>query len=250
MIRQLTPYEKTHLGRFGRLGVDLSTVGEMPVEYITGQVEFMGRVFKIDERALIPRIETEELVGLVLENLQKTNNGSAPIRIAEVGTGSGVIGISLALDLQTAGQSFELYMSDLAPEAVELAKTNLHRFGLTGQALVLVRDLLADYPAGVKFDVIVANLPYIPSERVSHLDESVRDFEPHLALDGGDDGLMLIKRLIEQAKTKLVPGGKLFLELDYTHDFSDLQEFSHNFQIEVIKDSFSHNRFAVLTRTE
>ena len=250
MIRQLTPYEKTHLSRFGRLGIDLSSVGEMPVEYITGQVEFRERVFKIDERALIPRIETEELVGLVLENLQKTNNGPAPIRIAEVGTGSGVIGISLALDLQTAGQSFELYMSDLAPEAVELAKTNLDRFGLTGQALVLVSDLLANYPARVTFDVIVANLPYIPSERVSHLDESVRDFEPHLALDGGEDGLQLIKCLIKEAKTRLRSGGKLFLELDYTHDYSDLQEFRHDFQIQVIKDSFSHNRFAVLTRTE
>ena len=123
MVRQLTPYEKTHLSRFGRSGIDLSCLGEMPVEYITGQVEFMDRVFNIDKRGLIPRIETEELVELVLKRIKQARVSARPIRLAEVGTGSGVIGVSLALELQSIGQPFELYMSELSSQALDLAKT-------------------------------------------------------------------------------------------------------------------------------
>ncbi|MEK7111641.1 MAG: peptide chain release factor N(5)-glutamine methyltransferase, partial [Patescibacteria group bacterium] len=133
-------------------------------------------------------------------------------------------------------------------EALEIAKKNISGL-IKGQAfskrpglLWLKSDLLTGYPKKSKFDLIVANLPYIPSARIPKLPESVKGFEPHLALDGGSDGLKLINKLIAQSKTRLKPNGALLLEVDETHALSDFK-IPQCFRAEILKDQFGKRRF-------
>lgn len=245
MTRKLSPYEKTHLQRFGKGNVDLADYGEMPVEYITGKVEFGGQVFEINQDVLIPRVETEEFVSLALEKIKGKNN----LIIADVGCGSGAIGISVWLKL--AQKNVKMYLSDISNQAIEVAKKNVEQLiGKNEDIRVFKSDLLASYPPDIKFDLIMANLPYIPSAQVAVLDESVREYEPHLALDGGADGLKYIKELIKQARDKLNPGGVILLEVDYTHDEYFLRKELElgDLKLETKQDQFQRMRFAILSK--
>ena len=246
MIRQLSPYEKTHLQRFGKNNIDIADYGEMPVEYITGKVEFGGLVFEVNQDVLIPRVESEKLAELALEKLAGKNN----LIVADVGCGSGAIGISLWLKLQHQKINTKLYLSDISVKAVAVAHKNVKKLvGETNDIQIIQSDLLKSYPPAVKFDLIIANLPYIPSERIAALDESVREHEPHLALDGGDDGLTYIRKLINQAKNRLNLGGVILLEVDHTHDRDFLKQSLQlkNFQLQVTRDQFHRTRFAILS---
>ena len=253
--RKLSPYEKTHLARFGSGILDLSTLGEMPVEYATGKCEFAGQVFTVNQDVLITRVESEALVDLALENLPLTiyhlprRQAGPPLAIAEVGTGSGAIGLSLAAQLSQKNIKYKLYLSDISEKALLVAQKNaksqfadlqMHRLTF------LYSNLLTNYPKTQKFDLIIANLPYIPSQRVDHLDSSVKDFEPRVALDGGPDGLSLIKELVKQAPAFLKKHGTILLEIDHTHDLPDFAFAKDKFQVEIKKDEFSQNRFVVL----
>src|SRR5690606_36270933 len=119
--------------------------------------------------------------------------------IADLGTGSGVIGISLASLLLEKGLAGKFWLSDLSAPAITLAQHNWQQ--LIGDQLTaefLVSDLLKEFPTDLKFDLILANLPYIPSDRIPYLESSVIDYEPHLAVDGGEDGLKYIRELLIQ----------------------------------------------------
>jgi len=173
-----------------------------PLQHILGSAEFHGRTFACDKRALIPRPETEQLVELAL-GIAKSKTSP---KILDVGTGSGVIAITLALELAAA----DVHAIDLSTDALALAAENADRHGLAGRISFHQADLLP--PGDTKFDLIVANLPYIPAAEIASLSPEVRH-DPLSALDGGTDGLELVRQLIGAAPDRLTTGGALLLEI-------------------------------------
>jgi release factor glutamine methyltransferase len=173
-----------------------------PLQHVLGTAEFHGRTFACDKRALVPRPETEQLVELALE-IAKDKPAAT---ILDIGTGSGVIVLTIALELPSA----TLHATDLSPDALALAAENAARHALTDRIVFHQADLLP--PDGTRFDLIIANLPYIPAEEIASLSPEVRH-DPASALDGGPDGLDLVRRLIETAPDRLAPGGALLLEI-------------------------------------
>ncbi len=178
-----------------------------PIQYIIGHVDFRGLEIRCDRRALIPRPETE----LLVEEVLKSKVGSQKsVKIVDVGTGTGCIALALLHELPTA----EVTGIDISPDALALARENAERLRLGNRFRTQQNNLLDGF-AENSLDIIVSNPPYILSEVCKTLDPSVRDFEPRLALDGGRDGLDLIRILVEQAARVLKPGGGLFLEIGY-----------------------------------
>ena len=173
-----------------------------PLQHILGTAEFHGRTFACDQRALIPRPETEQLVEIALE-LAKEHAGAS---ILDIGTGSGVIALTVALALPDA----KVHATDLSPVALALATDNAARHQLSDRVHFTRTDLLPE--DDTPFDLIVANLPYIPTAEIITLSPEVRH-DPASALDGGTDGLDLIRRLIDAAPARLSPGGALLLEI-------------------------------------
>jgi release factor glutamine methyltransferase len=173
-----------------------------PLQHVLGTAEFHGRTFACDKRALVPRPETEQLVELALEVAKEKTAAS----ILDIGTGSGVIALTIALELPSA----TLHATDLSPDALALAAENAARHALTDRIVFHQVDLLP--PDDARFDLIIANLPYIPAGEIASLSPEVRH-DPASALDGGADGLDLIRRLIDTAPDRLAPGGALLLEI-------------------------------------
>ncbi|EJL40362.1 release factor glutamine methyltransferase [Brevibacillus agri] len=163
-----------------------------PLQYMFGEQEFFGRAFTVRPGVLIPRPETEILVEQVLAAAAAIWPESEALAVADIGTGSGAICITLALEKP----HWQVTTVDLSPDATAVARENAERLGASVRFLQgdLVQPLLA---AGEKVDILVSNPPYIPSRDVDELDEEVRLHEPRLALDGGDDGLDCYRRLCE-----------------------------------------------------
>ena len=172
--------------------------------YLLGQREFYGRVFKVDKRVLVPRPDTETLVDVALE---RTRACSMSMRLLDLCTGSGCVAITLARERPTS----RVTATDVSADALEVARANAQRLGAYNVAFV-EGDLYAPV-AGARFDVITANAPYIATSEIATLMPDVRDFEPRLALDGGADGLDLVRRIVADAHGVLVPGGVLALEV-------------------------------------
>ncbi len=180
--------------------------GGEPLQYILGEAEFMGRVFTCDRRALIPRPETEQLTAWMLEDTGLWQK-KAPA-IVDVGTGSGCIIVTLALE-RPAGSYLA---TDTSPAALALAHVNALRHGVCAHIRFVACDLLSA-AAPASLEAVVSNPPYVQAADWASLDQSVRDFEPRAALVGGADGLAIIRRLMAQAWRALKPGGVLFLEI-------------------------------------
>ncbi|MFZ9919799.1 MAG: peptide chain release factor N(5)-glutamine methyltransferase [Terrimicrobiaceae bacterium] len=174
----------------------------VPLQHLLGTVEFLGHEFLCDPRGLIPRPETEELVGLVLKLAPEA------VSFLDVGTGSGVIALSLAM----ARSEANVTACDISKAALALTAENRARLGLEARVDLIESDLLSAVDGS--FDVIVANLPYIPSPEIPTLSREVRH-DPVSALDGGPNGLQLIERLADQLPSRLVAGGVLALEIGY-----------------------------------
>jgi release factor glutamine methyltransferase len=204
--RELTSEE---LARFEAL-LERRARGE-PVAYLTGHKEFMGLDLLVDRRALIPRPETELLVEMAAQEVQRRlqHGQNAPaLRVADIGTGSGAIALALAVYVP---QLPLIYATDLSAEALELAQENARRLGVEGRVRFLQGDLLEPLPEPV--DLLLANLPYIASDEP--LAPTVRDYEPHLALFGEDGGLGHLRRLLSSVTPHLKPGATLLLEFGY-----------------------------------
>jgi len=179
-----------------------------PIQYITGQQEFYGLMLRVTPAVLIPRPETEHLVEAVLHSFPTAQ----PLKIADIGTGSGAIAIALAAHLPQA----EITALDLSTEALAIAEANAREHNLAHHIRFLTSDLLSavDHEAGT-FDAIVSNPPYIPSSDRDTLHPQVRDHEPSTALFAGATGLDIYRRLIPQAHIALKPKGLLALEIGH-----------------------------------
>jgi release factor glutamine methyltransferase len=217
-----------------------------PIQYIIGHVDFRGLEIACDRRALIPRPETELLVDIVLDKVDEASSlveqrqdAAATLKIVDVCTGTGCIGLALADALPKAN----VVGIDISPEALTLAKENAARLGLSGRFQCLENNLLEGVEEN-SFDIVVSNPPYILSKAWKKLDGTVKEFEPQLALDGGDDGLDLIRPLVEQAAKVLKPGGGLFLEIGYDQGDAVFQCLENSgFQnVEIIQDYAGHDR--------
>ena len=175
-----------------------------PVAYLVGQREFYGLVFEVTPAVLVPRPETELLVERALDQARSLPPDA---QIADIGAGSGAIAVALAVHLPQA----RISAVDLSPEALAVAGRNAARHGVAGRVRLLQGDLLAPLDAPV--DLLVSNPPYTV---LAEIDEGVRRHEPHLALDGGLDGLGLYRRLLAAAPPLLRPGGVVLLEIGAT----------------------------------
>lgn len=177
-----------------------------PIQHLLGTVEFCGHEFKCDGRALIPRPETEYLVTLILKHAEE----NVPRAVLDMGCGSGCIGLSLALAWQAAG--VEVTLADVSQEALDLARENRDGLHVSAETAPLVQSDLWKSLGEKRYDIIAANLPYIPSGEIAQLSREVR-FDPMAALDGGADGLELVRRLLEGLNDHAHPGALLALEL-------------------------------------
>ncbi len=184
------PLEEEHLAPLREL-VKRRSKGE-PLQHLLGTVEFAGREFLCDARALIPRPETEELVEKILAEYRK-EGAKPPADILDMGTGSGVIGLSLGL----AFPESRVVLADVSPDALALAQENAVKLAVVPERLTLVQSDLFNALPGKRFDLIAANLPYIAAAEISALTVEVQR-DPVLALDGGVRGTELIERFLEE----------------------------------------------------
>ena len=206
-----------------------------PLQHLLGTVEFCGQTFAIDKRALVPRPETEELVELLVS---EDRGQRSAIRIVDVGTGSGVIALSLAIKFPKA----EIFAVDISEDALALARENANRLELTDRIKFRKGDLLENMPE--RFDLIVANLPYVSmQDRQSLAREVLHD--PEVALFAGEKGDELVRKLIEQAPAHLNAGGLLALEIgvNQAEGLSDFLRLKNYHDIESKKDYSGITRF-------
>jgi release factor glutamine methyltransferase len=227
-----TKLNETELARLRGL-VRRRALGE-PLQHLLGTVEFCGQTFAIDKRALVPRPETEELVELVSENREQKTG----IRIIDVGTGSGIIALSLAAKFPNS----EILAVDISDDALALARENAARLKLTERVRFQKGDLLESLPE--RFDLIVANLPYVSmQDRQSLAREVLHD--PEVALFAGERGDEIVRLLIAQAPSHLNPGGLLALEIgiNQAEGLSDFLRQKNYHDIEAKKDYSGITRF-------
>jgi release factor glutamine methyltransferase len=192
--------------------VELSTLRDLvrrrrsfePMAYLRGEREFYGLKFQVDKRVLVPRPDTETLVDVALV---RSAHVSMSMRQLDLCTGSGCVAIAMARQRSTA----QVFACDISADALAVARANAARLCAYRVAFYM-GDLFAPV-AGRKFDVITANPPYIPSAEIATLMPDVRAHEPHLALDGGTDGLAIVRRLVADAPAHLTDGGVLALEI-------------------------------------
>jgi release factor glutamine methyltransferase len=199
--RQLTPDESARLEEFAR-----RRLGGEPVARIIGEKEFWGLPLQLSSATLVPRPDTETVVELALELLRAGGNLDRPLRIADLGTGSGAILLALLSELPAAHG----FGTDISEGALQTAGANAARARLSDRATFIA----CDYASGLTgpFDLIVSNPPYIRSTDIDGLAAEVRNHDPLAALDGGADGLDAYRALIPQAARLLAPGGSLVLE--------------------------------------
>jgi release factor glutamine methyltransferase len=200
--RVLTSAETEHLWNLVR-----RRLAHEPAAYILGHCEFYGIDFYIDYHTFIPRPETELLVEKAVELAHRISHRGKQITVADIGTGCGAIAVSLALALPQA----KIYATDISGSALRVARMNCQRNAVSGQVELLQGNLLE--PLAQPVDMMVANLPYIKSCEFRDLSPEIRDYEPTIALAGGEDGLDIIQQMLEQMPGKLSHGAYFLLEI-------------------------------------
>lgn len=203
-----------------------------PLQYILGECEFMSLDFYVESGVLIPRSDTETLVEAVIEKTDENKN----MKILDICTGSGCIGISTAHFRSSA----YVDLIDISDKAIEIAKKNIVRNNVQSRVKVQKMDILNEYPSE-KYDIVVSNPPYIETEVIDTLQTEVKNHEPRLALDGGEDGLIFYRRITEIAPEILKKGGMLAFEIGYNQGKAVSALMEKNFcDVRIIQD-FSKN---------
>ncbi|MBI2356592.1 peptide chain release factor N(5)-glutamine methyltransferase [Candidatus Dojkabacteria bacterium] len=219
----------------------------MPWEYVKGEAEFRGNMFVVNKAVLIPRIETEELVEMVVRYVRNRKDID---QIIDVGTGSGAIICSIVKEFGL--KDIEYIATDISEEAITVATSNIERMGLKDQITIIKTNLIEGIKLGEN-SVVVANLPYIPTNEYLVLDTSVKEYEPKVALDGGEKGLDQITELFEQIDDFKTSPKAVFLEIDpkQVQDIRMMVDKSlHNHRFNVIKDFRNVDRFISIVRDE
>ena len=208
----------------------------IPAQYIIGHAEFFGMQLKVDERVLIPRPETEELVDLIL-----TENPEKNLKVLDIGTGSGAIALALAKNRP----DWSVTATDISQDALDLATENAKRQDLN--LSFIKSDCFSEISA--KYDIIVSNPPYISRADEVEVGLNVLHSEPHLALFADEDGLAIYRRIAEDSKDYLNDGGKIYLEIGYKQGQSVPNLFRKNFpekRVRTLKDQFGQDRMVVI----
>lgn len=210
----------------------------IPLPYLTGKQEFFGLEFLVSPDVLIPRPETEILVMLAGDWLR---NRQRHTRVLDVGTGSGCIAVSIC----SIAPDATVFAVDKSFKALQVAANNVEKHGLEEKIFLIQSDLIIGISS--KFDCICANLPYIPTDRLPQL--NVSKHEPSLALDGGDEGLRMIERLLKLSKEKIAENGIFFIEIDYTQEKMIAHMAEENFpgpSVKIEKDLAGLARVAII----
>lgn len=215
-----------------------------PVAQLVGYREFYSMRFRVDENVLIPRPETEHLVIEALDVAKEIEITGRGIRIADIGTGSGVVAVTLAKHLPES----EVVAVDKSEAALNIAKWNAGQHDVANRISLLESDLFSAIDPELTFDLICTNPPYVTTSEYEDLSPSVRDFEPEMALLAGPDGTEIIQRIIQQSTTRLTEGGRLIIELspmiaDACRDIAKEAGFE---EIRFIKDLQGHRRILSL----
>lgn len=208
----------------------------IPAQYIIGHAEFYGMQLKVDERVLIPRPETEELVELILAENPKEN-----LKVLDIGTGSGAIALALAKNRP----DWSVTAADISQDALELATENANVQNLN--LSFIKSDCFSEISS--KYDIIVSNPPYISRADEVEVGLNVLHSEPHLALFADEDGLAIYRRIAEDSKDYLNDGGKIYLEIGYKQGQSVPALFMENLpekRVRTLKDQFGQDRMVVI----
>ena len=211
-------------------------VAHIPAQYIIGQAEFFGMQLKVDERVLIPRLETEELVELIL-----AENPEGHLKVLDIGTGSGAIALALAKDRS----DWTITAADISQDALDLASENAERLDL--EISFIKSDCFSEICS--KYDIIVSNPPYISRADEEEVGLNVLHSEPHLALFADEDGLAIYRKISEESKGYLTDVGKIYLEIGYKQGQSVPALFMENLpekRVRKLKDQFGQDRMVVI----
>ena len=214
----------------------MKLANHIPAQYIIGHAEFFGMQLKVDERVLIPRPETEELVELILAENPKEN-----LKVLDIGTGSGAI----ALALSKSRPDWTITAADISQVALDLAMENAEIQNLN----IFLKKSDCFSEISEKYDIIVSNPPYISRRDESEVGLNVLHSEPHLALFADEDGLAIYRRIAEEVKNHLGDGGKIYLEIGYKQGFSVPTLFKENLpdkRVRTLKDQFGQDRMVVI----
>ena len=217
-------------------GIFQQLAAHKPAQYIIGQADFYGMQLKVDERVLIPRPETEELVELILAENPETN-----LSVLDIGTGSGAIALALAKNRP----DWSVTAADISQNALDVANENAKNQNL--QIFLKKSDCFTEISE--KYDIIVSNPPYISREDESEVGLNVLYSEPHLALFAAEDGLAIYRRIAEDAKDYLKDGGKIYLEIGYKQGQSVPELFRKHLpekRVRTLKDQFGQDRMVVV----
>ena len=214
----------------------IKLASHIPAQYIIGHAEFFGMQLKVDERVLIPRPETEELVELIL-----TENSDGNLKVLDIGTGSGTIALALAKNRA----DWSVIAADISQDALGLASENAKSLDL--EITFIKSDCFSEISS--KYDIIVSNPPYISRADEEEVGLNVLHSEPHLALFADEEGLAIYRRIAEESKDHLNDGGKIYLEIGYKQGQSVPALFKENFpekRVRTLKDQFGQDRMVVI----
>lgn len=216
-----------------------------PLQYITGEAEFMGLSLIVDENVLIPRPETEQLVEKAIELLQNRNKNL--IKVLDVGTGSGNIAIAIAKYLPVA----TVTAIDVSDSVIKLAKDNAERNGVSDRINFQVLDLISDGFPEEEYDMVISNPPYISMSEMSDLQDEVKNWEPEIALTDRSDGVKMIEKVINLATKSIQKGGHILIEIGGNEQKERVQKLLLNagfLNVNVETDYNSQARFALAER--
>ena len=241
-VELLTRHEEevglTHKAIFDKALAD--RIGGKPVQYITNSACFFGYDFFVNESCLIPRVDSEVLVENALHNCTHDD-----VKVLDLCCGSGCLGLSFAKQLVEHGAQCNLTMLDISSNAIQIARLNAQKLGL--KAKFMVADILQGMALDERFDVIFCNPPYIETAEIANLDKQVKDFEPHLALDGGEDGLKFYRAVAGNLKSIMEKGGKAYFEIGYNQGQTASEIFTEKgFDVELKKDYGRKDRCLVV----